>query len=122
MYHKISEITFEAAHRIIGHPKYDQLHGHTWKIVISVSAKTLGITHDYPFVIDSAILHDVLRELAPDNRNLNELYSFMPSPENLAQYFYQGAKRELAMRHCEEIMIDYVEVWEGESNRAKYYE
>lgn len=120
MYEAITEVVFEAAHTVPGHPKCGHLHGHTFKIVACLRSKTLR--EDFDFVRDFGEIKTAIENLGLDHRYLNEHILFnsddvpdTPTSENMARLIFTTLRHgfpELA----------WVEVWEGLKNRARYYE
>ena len=49
MYQISKEFRFEAAHRLLGHPKCGRLHGHSYRVVVTLQASELreGMVEDY---------------------------------------------------------------------------
>ncbi len=95
------------------------LHGHTWKIevtIVSEKLNTIGL------VVDFQDLKKKLREFLShlDHVCLNDLPFFKkenPSTENLAKYIY----KEFA-KQCLPFQLKKVQVWESESSCITYYE
>jgi 6-pyruvoyltetrahydropterin/6-carboxytetrahydropterin synthase len=115
VYQIITEETFEAAHVVTGHRKCGQLHGHSWKLVVCLEAEELPKDRSFDFVQDFGDVKAVLREMVPDHKYLNEVYDFMPTSENLARHFWEELKPAFPE-------LAWVEVWEGQKNRARYFE
>lgn len=96
-----------------------RLHGHTWKIEVTVMGNqldTIGLLVD--FKILKKKLKDVLAPL--DHVNLNELPCFAginPSTENLAKYIYAQFALSVAP-----LKLKQVEVWESDTASIVYYE
>lgn len=109
-----------AAHFLRGYdgPCKD-LHGHTWKIEVTIQSDKLnkiGLVADFKDV--KRKLNDFLVHL--DHVCLNDLPYFQkvnPSTENLAQYIY----REFA-KQCRPFKLIKVRVWESENSSITYYE
>lgn len=109
-----------AAHFLRG---YDgpcaNLHGHTWKVDVTVVSKDLneiGLVADFRDI--KVKLKKFLSHL--DHVNLNDLAAFRdvnPSTENLAKYIYQGFSKE-----CVPFLLSKVRVWESETASVTYYE
>lgn len=62
------ESWFSAAHRIEGHPKCGRLHGHNYKLVVTIGRpahKALGIGNvdDMGFVLDFGVLKPIIKEV-----------------------------------------------------------
>jgi 6-pyruvoyltetrahydropterin/6-carboxytetrahydropterin synthase len=109
-----------AAHFLRGYdgPCKD-LHGHTWKVEVTVQADKLN---DIGLVVDFRDIKDKLKEFLAhlDHVCLNDVPYFQdrnPSTENLAYYLYQNFGRE-----CRPLRLIRVRVWESESSSVVYYE
>lgn len=95
------------------------LHGHTWKVEVTIQAEKLndtGLVLDFRDV--KKRLEDTLRPI--DHVCLNDLPYFKddnPSTENLARYVY----REFA-KVCRSFPLKRVRVWESETSSVTYYE
>lgn len=108
---------FSAAHQLVLYDgSLEPLHGHNWKVKITVGAPALdaiGVVMDFH---ELERLADAL--IVPmHNRHLNELPAFArlnPSAENVALHI----GRSLAL--AEQVKLLSVEVWETEGNSAIY--
>lgn len=100
---------FDSMHRLPGHPKCGQPHGHTYRVEVEVE----GPVRD-GMVVDFDVLKGALRELLAryDHTDLNRLLE-IPTCENLAGAFH----RELKGRVPNERLT--VRVWEGEGKWAE---
>ena len=106
---------FSAAHQLrLYDGSLEPLHGHNWKVKVTVSAAKLdgiGVVMDF---------HDLERRVGKvidllHNRNLNDLLPFKstnPSAENVALHIAE--KLDLPMG----IELEAVEVWETHENSA----
>jgi len=112
--------SFSAAHTLkdIG-GKCEELHGHNFKVEITVAASNLnetGILVDFRDV--KKWLQEVLDNL--DHKHLNELPYFIemsPSSENIAKYICQ----EMAMKvKQEQIKVARIKIWESENAAVTY--
>jgi 6-pyruvoyltetrahydropterin/6-carboxytetrahydropterin synthase len=115
------EKTFSAAHALREYKgKCENLHGHNWRIRVSVTGQKLdkmGMLVDFTDL--KSALDAVLKKL--DHTNLNDVNPFNtvnPTAENIAAYIYEGLKKY----QLPQIKISSVEVWESESSSAKYSE
>jgi len=115
------ERTFSAAHALREYKgKCENLHGHNWRIRVSVSGQKLdkmGMLVDFTDL--KSALDAVLKKL--DHTNLNDINPFNsinPTAENIASYIYEGLKKY----QLPQIKIASVEVWESETSSAKYSE
>lgn len=122
MYEICKEVQFAAAHLIRGHPgKCSRLHGHNWRIKLTVSCEDLdqyGIGIDFGDIKE--VLHGIIGEL--DHRNLNDLSPFAtlnPTAENIARLVFEEAARRLATGGRR---VSKVEVWETPTSVVTYRE
>ncbi|PKN20376.1 MAG: 6-carboxytetrahydropterin synthase QueD [Deltaproteobacteria bacterium HGW-Deltaproteobacteria-6] len=114
--------SFSAAHWLaeIG-GKCEELHGHNFKVEITVGAPDLnseGILIDFRLV--KKWLKDILDKM--DHQNLNELSIFEgknPSSENIAYYVYQEMQNKVKEA---EVRVLSVKVWESENAAVSYRE
>jgi len=114
--------TFSAAHLLaeIG-GKCEELHGHNFKVEVTVGAGTLneeGILIDFRIV--KKWLKDILDRL--DHQHLNELPFFQgvnPSSENIARHIFTTIK---PMAHSQGVKILNVKVWESDTASVTYKE
>ena len=115
------EAEISAAHRL---PEYagacKRMHGHNWKIQVTVAGKKLD---ERGMVIDLMDVRELLQTcLEPlDHQMLNEVAPFdqlAPTSENLAAYIYDWFKKELPTP----IRIVQVEVFETDKFSVTYDE
>ncbi len=112
--------SFSAAHLLaeIG-GKCEELHGHNFKVEITVAAKELnynGLLIDFRFL--KKCLNDILEDI--DHRHLNALSSFTginPSAENIATYICE--KMELKVKTAR-VKVVRVKIWESENAAVTY--
>lgn len=84
------EFTFSASHHLKGLPETHPCsrdHGHNYKIIVKLTAEKLN---EIGFVVDYREL-DVIKEFIDttlDHRNLNEVFPFNPTAENIAQHLF----------------------------------
>jgi len=99
---------FDCAHFLPGHPKCGRLHGHTYKVEITIEGQvTAGM------VVDFADLKEALRGvLAPyDHRSWNDFLEY-PSVENICELL--GAKLN------DRLLFPFtLRVWEGHGKWAE---
>ena len=111
---------FSAAHRLRQlHGQCEELHGHNWKIEVTVVSNRLG---KEGVVIDFKILKEKVKKvLSPlDHAYLNDLSCFLkrePSSENIAKYVFDQLQGEL--RH-HRVVLKRVSAWESETACASY--
>lgn len=121
--YKLKIVTsFAAAHCLINYQgDCENLHGHNWKVEVTVTARELdkaGLGLD--FKILKRETNDLLKTL--DHKYLNELAPFLessPSSENLACYIYRQLSQKL---NNDNIKVELVTVWESDFASASYYE
>ncbi len=109
--------TFAAAHQLRLYDRsLEPLHGHNWKVKVTVSAARLdgmGVVMDF---------HELERRLGKvidpmHNRHLNELPAFKsmnPSAENVAMHIAQTLDLPMGVK------LESVEVWETCENSAVF--
>ena len=120
MYQVSIHTHFSAAHFLRNYKgKCENLHGHNWKVEVTVSSETLD---DAGMAIDFTILKQktnaIIQQL--DHRHLNEISHFAnlnPSSENIAAYIFNLLKEELKDTN---VMLANVSVWESDTSRASY--
>jgi 6-pyruvoyltetrahydropterin/6-carboxytetrahydropterin synthase len=111
---------FSGAHRLRHlHGKCEHLHGHNWKIEVSVVSPRLG---KEGLVLDFGVLKEnlagILKSL--DHRFLNDLPYFSkrePSSENIAKYIFDRLKPRLKRYP---VSLERVTAWESENACAAY--
>ena len=112
---------FSGAHRLrYLHGKCEELHGHNWKVEVSVVSNRLS---KEGVVIDFGILKQKLEKvLKPlDHTYLNDLPYFSgiePSSENIAKYIFDRLKREWKGHPG---IFKKVTAWESETSSASYF-
>jgi 6-pyruvoyltetrahydropterin/6-carboxytetrahydropterin synthase len=114
--------SFAAAHNLNNYQgECENLHGHNWRVEVSVTAKELdkaGLCID--FKILKAETKELLNTL--DHKYLNELDCFKgdsPSSENISRYVYKELSSKL---NDGNVKVDMITVWESDFACASYYE
>lgn len=122
MYEVFIETSISSAHHLDDYPgPCARVHGHNWRIKVSVSCEELD---GRGFGIDFLDLKSHLEEICAglDHRDLNRLESFRglnPTAENLARQIF----RELARRVDDgRVRVSRVEVGETSESGAVYRE
>ena len=95
------------------------LHGHTWKVEVTVASSKLDTIG---FIIDFRDIKKNLKEFLAhlDHVSLNDLPYFKdvnPTTENIAKYIYQEF-----VKKCRPLKLKQVRVWESESSSVTYFE
>jgi len=123
MYILTIEDHFASAHQLRGYKgKCENIHGHNWKVVMSVKGEKLN---EIGLLIDFHDLKVILKKICGDldHKNVNEVEPFdriNPSSENIAGYIAKRAQEELD-RTGEDIAVDSVTVWESDTSRCTFY-
>lgn len=111
--------TFSAAHAVKGMAgSCERLHGHNWKVEVSVLTEDLderGVSIDYREL--RSLLQQKVNPL--DHTVLNEFPEFedlSPTSEILARYIFDAVSDELPPEH----KLLLVRVWESEYASAAY--
>ena len=112
--------SFSAAHVLaeIG-GKCEELHGHNFKVEVTVAASELSSTG---LLIDFRVFKKWLGEILEDidHKHLNIIPSFAginPSAENIAKYIYE--KMELKVKPAR-VNVVGVKIWESENAAINY--
>ncbi len=123
MYILTVEDTFSSAHQLRGYRgKCENIHGHNWKVVLSVKGVKIDKTG---LLVDFNILKEILKQVTGvlDHRSLNDIVPFSeinPSSENIACYISKEVDRLLAERDISVVSVHSVTVWESETSRCTY--
>ena len=112
--------TFEiaGAHSLsLSYPsKCENLHGHNWIITLELSRETLDVNGMvYDFTQIKQFIIQPLMELL-DHKNLNDVFEFNPTAENIAQYIHSFVNGQLMGA----TVCSKVEVQESPNNVAVY--
>ncbi|TWH49122.1 6-carboxytetrahydropterin synthase QueD [Sporomusa sp. KB1] len=112
---------FEAAHQLPDYPgKCSRLHGHNWKVEVTVAGHELnhlGMVMDFKDL--KAEVGKVIDKL--DHYYLNDLPAFKamnPTAENIAKYIYDSLAKQSSFQQT--IKICCVQVWESPRSAVKY--
>jgi len=120
MYQINIEAHFSSAHRLRDYNgECERLHGHNWKVKISVSSEflnNLGMVMDFRDIKShTKILVDRL-----DHQYLNDIAPFTkinPTTENIAKYLFDELSKVV---NTEQIKVSGVEIWESPTCSASY--
>jgi 6-pyruvoyltetrahydropterin/6-carboxytetrahydropterin synthase len=114
--------SFASAHNLINYQgECENLHGHNWKVEVSIEARELdhaGLAID--FKILKAETNKLLKSL--DHKYLNEIPPFndlSPSSENIAKFLFYELRKRL---DTDNIKVSEITVWESDFASASYYE
>ena len=120
MFEVSKTIWFCAAHQVrFDEGKCEQLHGHNWRVRVTVRARSLD---RIGYVIDFGVLKRAAWDsiAAFDHGNLNEIAPFTelnPTAENLSQHVLQTLAGQF---NDARVRVHKVEIWETENNRAAF--
>jgi len=120
MYHLSILTSFAAAHNLLHYQgDCENLHGHNWKVEVTVSAENLDKSG---LGIDFKILKKHTREVMNylDHKYLNDLDAFKnisPSSEQIARFIFEKLERSLDEY---EVIVQKVTVWESDNAYAAY--
>ena len=122
MYRLTIKTGFAAAHNLINYQgDCENLHGHNWKVEVTVTASELdqaGLAID--FKVLKRETNSVLDEL--DHKYVNQHHFFeniSPSSENISCYLFQQLSARLNNGN---VKVERIGVWESDNACAEYYE
>ena len=122
MYELMIEAQFSAAHQLRGYKgQCENLHGHNWRVQVTVSSDKLndiGIAIDFHDL--KKLTGEALQNL--DHSFLNDVFPFTeinPSSENIAKWLYDSIKKRISDN---DVSISSVTVWESDIASATYFE
>lgn len=105
-------VEIDASHVVEGYNgPCSKLHGHRWKIEVSVVTETLN---DIGIGTDFSELKNSLEELKLDHTHLNDIIS-PATAECLARYVFNEIRKK-------GLNVAKVTVWETPSNKVEYFE
>ena len=113
MYKLVLKWEFSSAHQLTNaYAKEcnDNLHGHNWEVEIMIKTRELV----NGMVVDFKQLKEIVNKL--DHKNLNTIFSFEPTAENITKYLYMEVVGLLKGRLYEA----EVTVWEAKGNSITY--
>ena len=114
--------SFAAAHNLINYQgDCENLHGHNWKVEVTVTASELdkaGLGIDFKVIKRET--KGIIDEL--DHKYLNEHPFFKdisPSSEHISRFLYLRLSERL---NSATVKVDSITVWESDNASACYYE
>jgi 6-pyruvoyltetrahydropterin/6-carboxytetrahydropterin synthase len=114
------ESNFCAAHKLIDYTGVcNRLHGHNWKVILSVKT---GVLDELGMGLDFKELRKLLEEVIDrlDHELLNEVPPFdriNPTAEHITTYIYEEVEKKLPAH----IAVDNVELYESEKYSVRFY-
>ncbi len=118
------EDSFAAGHALRHYRgKCENVHGHNYKVRITLAGERLenGLLYDFKDV--KAVLGELIDRL--DHQYLNDLEPFKelnPSAENMAKYFYDEATARLRQATDGRVRVQQIRIWETDTTTATYFE
>ena len=118
------EDSFAAGHALRHYRgKCENLHGHNYKVRITLSGEQLenGLLADFKDV--KTVLAEIIDRL--DHQYLNDIEPFRelnPSAENMAKYLYDETAARLRQGTNGRVRVRRVRVWETDTTTATYFE
>lgn len=112
------ETYFSSAHHLLNYKgKCENLHGHNWKVEVTVKGDSLDKSN---ILVDFKVLKKCVNEIIDylDHKDLNELAEFQnesPSSEFIARFIYYKVKEKFDN-------VSRVDIWETTTSRASFYE
>jgi 6-pyruvoyltetrahydropterin/6-carboxytetrahydropterin synthase len=122
MYILTVEDNFSSAHQLREYKgKCENLHGHNWKVIVSIKGEKLN---SIGLLIDFKDLKTMLKEILTDidHININDVAPFdkiNPSSENIARYISERLST-MIIDNEEGIEVESVTVWESDTSRCTY--
>lgn len=112
------ETSFSSAHHLLNYKgKCENMHGHNWKVEVSLKGETLDKSN---ILVDFKVLKKTVNEIIEylDHKDINELPEFKgvsPSSEIIAKYIYEQAQKIFPN-------VSKVSVYETPTSCATYYQ
>lgn len=120
MYEITIQIQFSSAHRLRQYDgECERLHGHNWKVEISVKSKKLnelGMVMDFKGLKSKAKL--IMDRL--DHQYLNDIPPFTeinPTTENISKFIFDELSK---MINNSDVKVSKVKIWESDTCYASY--
>ncbi len=116
MYEVRIETNFSSAHHLLNYKgKCENMHGHNWKVEVSVKGEILDKSN---ILVDFKVLKKKVNEIVDylDHKDLNELPEFKdisPSSEIIAKYIFEEVQKEFEN-------VSKVSVYETPTSCATY--
>ncbi|MBN1458636.1 MAG: 6-carboxytetrahydropterin synthase QueD [Armatimonadetes bacterium] len=123
MYELSVELSFSAAHCLVGHPgRCASLHGHNYRVVVVVGGERVN---EQGMLIDFGDLKEMCARVVDplDHIMLNESDAFAgrnPTAEALAEHIYEQVAPRLSEAERDRVQLMQVTVYESERSYATY--
>lgn len=112
----IKEFEFDAAHNLVHyHGKCENLHGHTYKLVVKLE----GQPDEEGMIFDFVELKSIVNEKIINKFDHAYLNNMIPQPtaENIAIYTWENLEKHINRDNCR---LYEVEVWETKTSGVIY--
>lgn len=118
-----AEATFAAAHTLPGVPLCERMHGHNWRVRLTVRVAEVNVG-EAGMAVDFRVLEEAVRNAVADfdHRYLNELEPFRdraPTAEWLARVIADRVAAGLE-REAPRASVDAIDLWETPQYRVRY--
>lgn len=115
---------FEAAHKLPNHDgKCRNLHGHTYKVEVTVAGDLVTTGPQEGMVVDFGYLSRIWKERLEsrlDHQYLNDVDP-IPTAERIAEFIHVVFSDGLAALDREDLELVSIRVWETETSYAEYF-
>jgi 6-pyruvoyltetrahydropterin/6-carboxytetrahydropterin synthase len=108
--------TFDSAHQLEDYAgKCRQLHGHTYKLEVTVKGEMgeSGMVFDFS-ILKKVVTERVISQL--DHKYLNEVFDFNPTSENMVVWIFEQIDGCFEGQPC---VLDGVKLWETATSYAE---
>lgn len=122
MFEVAVEQVFASAHALRNYKgRCENIHGHNWKVRVTIAGERLDETG---LLVDFIDVRDLMGKILDriDHQFLNEIPPFdvvNPSAENIAEYFYQKMIEGLGNTPVP-VKVTEVKIWETDIQSATY--
>ncbi|WP_209475435.1 6-pyruvoyl trahydropterin synthase family protein [Thermococcus stetteri] len=108
----VERFKFEAAHAVIIGNQVEEIHGHTFRLEVTVEGPLKN-----GYVIDFLKLREIVENIIKklDHRNLNALFE-NPTTENIALWIAEKVQENLP----EGVKLHRIVLWEGDENGVEF--
>jgi len=120
MYELRVTATFDSAHHLVDSgTKCDNLHGHTWKVMVCLRSTKL---QREGWVVNFSTVKQQLNGILDDfdHHVVNDVVH-IPTAENIARHLYNRMTQGIG-QHCRDVCVAWVEVYETPGCGVRYYE
>ena len=108
------EFTFDAAHNLVHyHGKCEALHGHTYRLAVTLE----GFPNEEGMILDFLELSQIVKERVVSRLDHSYINDIIPQPtaENIANWVWEQIETEVFRPNCR---LSQVEIWETSTSCA----